>query len=908
MGMKAQCPNCGQWLELPARAATCPNCGTLVTIPVSPPPPGPRGFKPEPDSNYERAPRYEPTPPDEGMPEWVRSLILIGVIGFMVFGVVFYGIWKFTQKMNTPTATTTTNVPAPPAPTTPAPGPSSGSKVFDFNEKPATAPAPVLTPKPTPATIPTRPAPKRPATTAPMIALGGVPASTSPDAAITDESINASILRGAEFLMSRFADGKLKEGDETVRLGTNALCVLALLHAGQSINDERLNVHNPFLTMALDRLRGMDVPTAFHTYQRSLRAQALAVYNRKEDRAVLEADTRWLIQSGVKGAYAYSAPPAGTTQPSAIGWDNSNSQYGALGVWAAAEAGVSVPVSYWQDVQAHWESCQGKNGGWNYNAGGEGTLSMTSAGVNMLFVANEMISAQRPETQIARPPFSSALQAGLDWLGTADRSVTINSAYPSYTLYGMERAGLACGFKMFGTHDWYRELAGRTLKNQQENGSWGNEIETAFTMLFLSRGQHPLLMNKARFVGAWANRPRDVAHLAKFTGKETERPLNWQVISLSGPWTDWMDAPILYLASHEAPIFDDSDYEKLKSFVKAGGLLFTQADGDSKEFNQFAELLAMKIFDGEELKDLPADHFIYNALFKPTETFPLKAISNGTRVMMLHSPVDLAKRWQGKNAKTDRPAFELGANMFIYATGMSVPRNRLDTLAVDDVPGAPTVKIPIARLKYAGNWDPEPWAWQRMAKLFRKQTNAGLDIVPTEIEKLSASVAPIAHLTGTATMALSDAQIAAIKKYVDAGGILLIDPCGGAPSVAQSIHDNLLNRAFPGKIAEILPADQPLVSGTLTGTANLVKAQVRPYVYKVMGQRFTRPMMLESGDGAVIVSDLDLTSGLLGSSTYGIVGYEPAYAAKFVSNLILWTFNYRGAAVWATTQPSTSAN
>jgi hypothetical protein len=57
---------------------------------------------------------------------------------------------------------------------------------------------------------------------------------------------------------------------------------------------------------------------------------------------------------------------------------------------------------------------------------------------------------------------------------------------------------------------------------------------------------------------------------------------------------------------------------------------------------------------------------------------------------------------------------------------MSVPRNRLDSLAVDDVPGIPTVKIPIARLKYAGNWDPEPWAWQRMAKLFRKQTNAGL--------------------------------------------------------------------------------------------------------------------------------------------------------------------------------------
>jgi hypothetical protein len=122
-------------------------------------------------------------------------------------------------------------------------------------------------------------------------------------------------------------------------------------------------------------------------------------------------------------------------------------------------------------------------------------------------------------------------------------------------------------------------------------------------------------MNKLHFVGAWANRPRDLAHVAKFTSKETERALNWQVVSLKNAWTDWMDAPILYLSSHEAPIFDDADFEKLKAFVRAGGLLLTNSDGDSKEFNQWAELLAMRLFDGEEMKDLPENHFIYTALF-----------------------------------------------------------------------------------------------------------------------------------------------------------------------------------------------------------------------------------------------------------------------------------------------------
>ena len=80
---------------------------------------------------------------------------------------------------------------------------------------------------------------------------------------------------------------------------------------------------------------------------------------------------------------------------------------------------------------------------------------------------------------------------------------------------------------------------------------------------------------------------------------------------------------------------------------------------------------------------------------------------------------------------------------------------------------------------------------------------------------------------------------------------------------------------------------------------------IRPYVFTRLGDKYTRPSMIESGNGAVIVSDLDITSGLLGTSTYGIAGYEPKYASSFVTNLILWTINERGGAPqWSTTQPT----
>ena len=68
-----------------------------------------------------------------------------------------------------------------------------------------------------------------------------------------------------------------------------------------------------------------------------------------------------------------------------LGWDNSNSQYGVLGTWAAAEAGITVGASYWADVQRHWEEHQNRNGSWSYRTGDpEGSLSMTSAGIPLV--------------------------------------------------------------------------------------------------------------------------------------------------------------------------------------------------------------------------------------------------------------------------------------------------------------------------------------------------------------------------------------------------------------------------------------------------------------------------------------------------------------------------------------------
>jgi hypothetical protein len=48
---------------------------------------------------------------------------------------------------------------------------------------------------------------------------------------------------------------------------------------------------------------------------------------------------------------------------------------------------------------------------------------------------------------------------------------------------------------------------------------------------------------------------------------------------------------------------------------------------------------------------------------------------------------------------------------------------------------------------------------------------------------------------------------------------------------------------------------------------------------------------LSYGKGHVLYTPLDITSGLLGTKTLGILGYEPDYAQALAKNIIFWTLD-----------------
>ena len=196
-------------------------------------------------------------------------------------------------------------------------------------------------------------------------------------------------------------------------------------------------------------------------------------------------------------------------------------------------------------------------------------------------------------------------------------------------------------------------------------------------------------MNKLRFdrrstgemPGYWANRPRDAANLARYAGRQLERPLNWQVVTLDREWHDWLDSPDPLHRQPPRPDFTDADCDKLRQYVEAGGMLFMQADGDTPEFDAFARRVRAAAVPAVRAERPAAGP---RAVQRAVQGRPAAAAEGGEQRRRAADAVladaTSPSAWQtARRADARRAMFQLGVNLFVYAAGKRDLRNRLSS-------------------------------------------------------------------------------------------------------------------------------------------------------------------------------------------------------------------------------------
>jgi hypothetical protein len=750
----------------------------------------------------------------------------------------------------------------------------------------------------------------------------------------SDEKVAEAIRKGVDYLKSQQLEdgswGKYEQGDKQYPVGLTAMAVYAM------IESELVDYSHARMKKSLDWLKERQparvsgplvanpaaaAPICTKTYELGLRASAFLAAIRHggvEYREALRKDAQQIILSTQAGSYGYDCLADGKSSG-----DHSNSQYGVLGVWAASLADEEVPRKYWQMVYQHWEGAQSPDGGWNYRAASkDSTATMTTAGLATMYVCfDNLLVDQFVTCNLATAsaavfkPTNKALVWLEEYFGkVGNKQRGIGDDY--YLYYGVERVGLATGYKFFGKHDWYKAGAADLLGRQNPDGSWttggghGNAVvHTAYALLFLVRGRHAVLFNKLEYPGDWNNRPRDMASLTRWMSMdEFETTVNWQIVNLNVPPEEWRDAPILYIAGATVPKFTQQHLAALRRFAYQGGVLFSCAECVGKPFSDAMKAAYAQIFPDYKLTEVPADHPLYSINFPKLDSYvKFQMLDNGVRPLAIHvDGKDLPKAWQIQQTKTEAYAYGAAANLALYVTDKALKSKTLAARGARDWPREtkfqPLRCVAIARLKYRGNWNPEPLMLERLSRLLGNHTRTQVAVTDElAITDLSVDKADVAFLTGTASFTLSGREREAIKKYTAAGGLVVIDAAGGSKAFAES--------------ARVLLTELDLKPRRLTASApvwqqkgfEIGDVRYRSHSRQKLGitERTSRvkAVMGAGDDPRVFVSEEDLTTGTLGADGFGINGYQPESAWQLVRNMVL----SKAKAPAGATQPSPPA-
>ncbi len=330
---------------------------------------------------------------------------------------------------------------------------------------------------------------------------------------INQNEVDNAIKKGAEYLISVARNG-IPQVSINADKGVNydGLVLYTLVHAGADLKDGAVR-------RLIDTVKNMKVN---RTYTAAMNACALAMIDPDLYRKELAICAQYLVDTQCEnGQWTYGPDyevpvpvlpvASGDTGGKAVGvkyavkkskkvaapqvGDNSNSQYAALGLWAAAKSGADVEQGVLDKAIKWWEGSQQADGGWGYCWDGKHDDKQGSFGSMTAGGAGSVVILRRLKGQDGK---ATSAKKGMSWLAE-HWSIPKNPNCPQdreiwsyYYLYALERLGDLFPVDKMGKHHWYAEGADHLIKSQK-GGMWQYTgmspalADTCFAILFLKR-------------------------------------------------------------------------------------------------------------------------------------------------------------------------------------------------------------------------------------------------------------------------------------------------------------------------------------------------------------------------------------------------------------------------------------
>ncbi|WP_339696395.1 DUF4159 domain-containing protein [uncultured Marixanthomonas sp.] len=181
--------------------------------------------------------------------------------------------------------------------------------------------------------------------------------------------------------------------------------------------------------------------------------------------------------------------------------------------------------------------------------------------------------------------------------------------------------------------------------------------------------------------GDWYSNPTSLPNLAAFCNQQIKTTISEKTERVTPGSIDLFDYPFVHMTGHGNVFFTPEEAENLRNYLLSGGFLHID---DNYGIDEYLRKELVKVFPNTELKELPANHPIFNSQFNFPEGLPKIHEHDGKRpqafgiehegrlVLLYTLESDLGDGWENPEIHNDPQevrlkALRMGANIIKYA-------------------------------------------------------------------------------------------------------------------------------------------------------------------------------------------------------------------------------------------------
>jgi len=409
----------------------------------------------------------------------------------------------------------------------------------------------------------------------------------------------------------------------------------------------------------------------------------------------------------------------------------------------------------------------------------------------------------------------------------------------------------------------------------------------------------------------WNMVPADCQSLLRAAYKHLNMDYKVETTSLDGFNATPAEIPVLYFSGGRSLNFTDAQRETLRKYMLSGGMVWFDSVVGSPYFYKSALTELQKTLPEAQIRRLPSDHPIFhmvddsvsvNTKTKSDMLPVFDAVYIGSRVTAVVSPYGLGAGWD--NAAPDLikqadyyehpSAVRIGLNLVAYAMGyfrVGLAHARVQAYGDEDAKqaGDPVV---FAQIRTSGVWNTEPGGADNLLRFMKRNLSVKTSYLVRTV-RLDAD--PLAnysflYLSGISDFTFSDAERAALRRYLENGGYLLVDNSLGLDEFHAAAYREL-KRLYPDRAFEKLSADHPVFK---QGPFKLDAVRYTPPV-RAKYPALTTPIVegLKVGDDyRVFCSPFDLAAGWQGDEHPMSYGYESGDALQLGADLVTYCLTH----------------